>query len=69
MTDLEAQVKREAAELAAAPALPSADLQLRCHFCGQLTDDPDLVFGPQHPATGKPAGDSRVRGACCRAKQ
>lgn len=41
--DIAKQVELEQQELAAAPAVPSAGLQGRCHFCGAVVRDIVLV--------------------------
>jgi hypothetical protein len=59
--DLDAQVKREAAELAAAPAVPSAGTVARCHWCGRV------IVG--EPTRVESIGSAeRFKGECCRAK-
>lgn len=62
LEELEKQVKREEAELAAAPVVPSAGLQLRCHFCGQLTHGGTTIYGPMS-LTGDQ--QMQLKGKCC----
>jgi hypothetical protein len=60
--ELVKQVARELAELAAAPAVPSAGLVLRCGFCGQLTGGGSEIRGPV-AVNGEL--QIRFRGSCC----
>jgi hypothetical protein len=57
--ELEKQVAKEQAELAAAPVVPSAGLLQRCHFCGQLTPSGSELRGPL------PESPIRLKGRCC----
>lgn len=61
--ELKEQVEREQAELASAPAVPSAGLQVRCHFCGQLTSGGTTIYGPMALDGG--GQQMQLKGVCC----
>lgn len=59
---LKEQVAREAAELAAAPAVPVGPVVGRCHFCGGISTTLTHVETRQSDTGGEVA---RHKGACC----
>ena len=63
---LAAQVAQEKAEIATAPRVPRGPALSRCHFCGQLTDNAQLVETLQieiYPNQFVPY--LRYKGGCC----
>jgi hypothetical protein len=61
VNDLEKQIAKEKEQLANVKYVPIAQLKpdknMRCHFCGQLSDDLQLV--------GRVGDFERYRGRCC----
>lgn len=66
-TDAELQVEKEAAEIAAAPQIPSAGLLGRCHFCGAVTRNLRFVehFGGVIVDGAYVGGVDRYKGEDC----